>query len=308
MKLLNRNSMPVWMLADSMLAVCSLGAVLLAGLIVPTPGASHWIAHSANLTEQLKDSQEKAARSQQQLAAQQDQFDKQLNVLNEKNAALVKYQEEASAWIKWAEPEIQKLQSRDRNELKLRQELLNLRGDFSRVMFVIDISGSMGTKPQKEMARSNWGSDGQPWTYVRNQVTSWLKSLPVDSFRIICFNHETVEFPAKDAQWISGDNARLQASEFLQKISPKGGTNTEKALQIALAWKPTAIILFTDGAPTRENGEIDRQQQATILNRLRSQTSKIPVNVIAVSNYYDENLSSFLHGISSLSGGGFVGL
>ena len=132
--------------------------------------------------------------------------------------------------------------------------------------------------------------------------------MPVQSFRIVSFNHDITEFPGAQEAWISGESARDRAADFLKQIQPEGFTDTEKALQRALTWKPTAIILFTDGAPSNDQGELDPAQQERILELLAKQSEPIPVNVIAVSDYFNEELSSFLHAVASTTGGGFVGL
>jgi len=315
MKLLDKHSMPVWMLADGLLVLSALGSMAFLSGLVPAPTQDQWTRHSADLNQQLKLARDQVKRSQQDLSAKSQDTNRReqeltgtIEQLTDKNKRLNKYQDEASSWITWAQQEFKRLEALDQSELKLRQELLNLRGDFSRVVFVIDRSGSMGNKPASDLPRPNWGADGLPWTYVQNQVRSWLQNLSVSSFRMVCFNHEVIEFPVNDPKWSEGTEATQEAVKFLQQIKPTGGTNTEQALRRAMSYNPTAIILFTDGAPTNQKGELDIEQQGRIIAWLKKEHPQVPVNVIAVSNYFNEKFSSFLHGIASSTGGGFVGL
>ncbi|MCA9260678.1 MAG: hypothetical protein KDA61_15805, partial [Planctomycetales bacterium] len=54
------------------------------------------------------------------------------------------------------------------------------------------------------LPRPNWGGDAVPWTYVRRQIDTWLRYLPVDSFRLVCFNHDVHDFP-DDEVWLQGE-------------------------------------------------------------------------------------------------------
>jgi hypothetical protein len=178
-------------------------------------------------------------------------------------------------------------------------------------VFIIDISGSMGAKPDDEMPRAHWGDDGEPWTHVRTQVTTWLEHLPVKSFQLVCFNHQVTLYPKEKKTWLNGDAGRRAASRFLSQLKPDGGTNTELAIKQALELNPTSIILFTDGEPSTKVGNeysYDSDQAKRIVELVQKTPTKIPINVVAVNNYFDKQFGSFLHKLSSYSGGGFIGL
>lgn len=296
------------MLTDLLLAMSVMGASLCLISLAPQPSATSTAAYHAQLASALEESGRSIRQRDEQLVQLKADHKRELEKLTDEMSVLEKYQREASEWINWAQREIKNQRDRSTQDLKLRQELLNLRGDFSRVVFVIDISGSMGEMPKKDMLRPNWGEDGQPWTYVQNQVGSWLQNLPVDTFRIVCFNHSFIEHPTTEESWLTGNDGKQSATDFLATIQPNGTTNTELALSRALDLNPTAIILFTDGAPSSDTGELDLAQQQRIVTQLKGRSIPIPINVIAVSNYFNEELSSFLHAIASASGGGFVGL
>ncbi|MCA9193769.1 MAG: VWA domain-containing protein [Planctomycetales bacterium] len=311
MKLLNRNSVPVWMLADSLIVMSVLGGMLSLLGLLPQPTVQEFLDHKSHLMENLEEALEENKQLQSEKAAAIQDHENEMNRVKKERDALADYQKRAAEWITWAENERKEYEQVSQNEKKLRQELLNLKGDFSRVVFVVDISGSMGAKPAKDMPRANWADDGQPWTYVKNQVASWLQNLPVDSFRIVCFHHEVVQFPDMQDDWLSGDSGRTQAKEFLSQLQASGGTNTELALQTAQSYEPTAIILFTDGSPSKlsDDGYVYDDGQVQRVELLLEQSGqKVPINVVAVNNYFTEDLGSFLHKIASTTGGGFIGL
>lgn len=171
-------------------------------------------------------------------------------------------------------------------EAGYRKELLNLKGSFARTAFVLDTSGSMGTAIDVSEIDKEWGTRPAPWPSVQKRMDAWLMHLPIESFRIVCFSTELELFPKKESEWLQGAGSRNRAAEFLRSQSPGGFTCTEKAIDRALASKPTAIILFTDGMPSDTAGNADPAQQTRILNKVR--TAKVPVHVVEVGNYFDQ--------------------
>ncbi len=302
--MLSRHTLPVWMLADALIVI-GIGGGILA------------ISISAPLLRQPGSALDVASMKQQLIAANQanQKFDTDNAALRAEQAATIKrlaeldrYQAEASVWIENAVQELGTLKDQVSDEQKLRKDLLGLRGDLSRTLFVVDVSYSMGQKSDSAVTRPNWGPDGDAWTYVRNQVNAWLTHLPVSSFRVICFNRNYVEFPTVEEQWVSGEVWRSKASKFLEAQKPDGFTFTERAIERALAWHPTTIILFTDGAPSDHEGQLEPAQQDRIKRLLASQQTQVPINVVALNHYFDPQLGAFLLSIAASTGGGFVGL
>jgi len=315
--MLNQKSLPVWMLADALI-VLSVGGGVLALML-----ASPFLQDAGEVIDYAKMKLDLAAAQESQAATESKSDDLQKQLLTSQHERdqlqatkreLTEYQNAASKWINNAETRLAQFEQAEDSEKSLRQELLNLRGDFSRVVFVIDISGSMADESASRLRRPNWGDDGKPWTYVKNQVNSWLKNLPVESFRLVVFNQDLREFPVGHENWIRGDARRIEAAEFLDSCQPEGGTSTELAIRRALEHQPTAIVLFTDGAPSKihpvdkNNYVLDPDQMESILQMLAIHGSEVPVNVVAVSNYFDNQLATFLQEIAAQTGGGFVGL
>jgi Mg-chelatase subunit ChlD len=299
------------MLADSLIILVICGA-LLAGLATLTkPDAARWQAQNVLLGQRHKAAELAAQQAAHQLAHAQKKYQTKLSALERDLKTLRQERERIAQEASRAKQDLARQKSQPSQELKMRQELLNLKGDLSRVVFVIDISGSMNQKSEQNMPRANWDQGTEPWPHVQKQVATWLEHLPVESFRIVCFNHEVKQFPAKQTVWLKGQDGRRQAADFFRTQKPSGGTNTEQALHEALALAPSAVILFTDGAPTKaaqQEFTYDQDQVDRILAHLQKRRNRIPINVVAVNNYFNEQLGGFLHQIASSTGGGWIGL
>ncbi len=305
--MLNKQSMPVWMLNDI------LGGLLGGGVIVTLASVTLLLPHlDAMLKAQKLDDDLKRVRTE--LGSVRDDYsviDAEHDKAVEFGRRMKKEADRLSGELDQERQRSRRYASQRQQDLQIRRELVGLRGDFARTVFVIDISGSMAETPNQlddPSQRPNWGPEESPWLHVRGQVDSWLRYLPVGSFRLICFNDELYEFPTVERRWLSGDKARQEASGYLAKLRPNGYTYTEQALERAAAWRPTTIILFTDGAPTDEEGKLDPDQQSRILERVGGKDWQIPVNVIALNDYLTGDLGLFLQRLAGSTGGGFMGM
>jgi len=304
---LNKQSMPVWMLNDI------LGGLLGGGVIVALASIALFMPHvdamlnAQKLDEALKRTQTELGSKRVESTRIRAEHDKAVTHGRRMKVEVDRLAEE----LDQERQKSRRFAVEQQNDMQIRRELLGLHGDFTRAMIVIDISGSMTQTPkQADLLPSspNWGPAGTAWMHVRGQVDSWLRYLPFGSFRLICFNHELHEFPSVDRLWLSGDPARREASDYLARLEPSGVTFTEQALERAHAWRPTTIILFTDGAPTDDEGKLDPDQQARILERVGGKDWQIPVNVIALNNYLSGDLGPFLQRLAGSTGGGFIGM
>ena|GEM_PF-5797911 len=205
-------------------------------------------------------------------------------------------------------------------EKSVRQEFLGLKGDMSRTLFIIDISASMTNEFSGNYVRPNWQAGDNAWTNVRRRIRDYLELLPVGSFRILCFNHEIIEYPYDTATWCQTPDERSAALEFLDQRTPNGLTFTEAALRRAALFQPTSILLFTDGQPThavdqkqpdgtvKSVGEVDVEQQQRILKLHDENVLTCPVNVVALNGYSDPAFFSFLLELAGRNDGSFQGL
>ncbi|TVP94683.1 MAG: VWA domain-containing protein [Planctomycetaceae bacterium] len=305
--MLNKQSMPVWMLNDI------LGGLLGGGVIVSLASVTLLLPHI--------DTMLKAQKLDGDLTRAHDE----LGTIRDAYALISNQHDKAVEFGRLMKGEADRLEgeldqerkkahryaSERAEELQIRRELIGLRGDFERTLIAIDISGSMAETPKQlpdPSQRPNWGPEESSWVHVRRQIDAWLRYLPVGSFRLICFNHELNEFPTVERMWLSGDQARQEASDYLAGLEPNGYTYTEQALERAAAWRPTTIILFTDGAPTNDQGKLDPDQQRRILQRVGAKDWQIPVNVIALNDYLTDGLGLFLQRLAGSTGGGFMGM
>jgi hypothetical protein len=262
--MLDRRSLPVWMLADSSIAASAAGAVVCM-CVVTALGAVG--------------------------------MRKNQNAIRSKYEKLVDEKSEL-------EQELALAQESSKHEGNYRKELLSVKGDFSRVIFVVDTSGSMGEPIDLKDIDSGWGVRPAPWNGVQDRVSAWLSHLPIQQFKIVCFNSEVSCFPKSPSQWLRANSGKEKAKSYLAAIQPGGFTSTEKALKTAIDRKPTSIVLFTDGLPTDGEGVADTLQQTRVLELVAK--SKIPVNVVAMNNYFDRRQGAFLLLIAERSGGGYI--
>ena len=305
--MLNHKSMSVWVLADLAITILSISFVVgLTALATAIPVLSK-SAFSKSVTELRS-----LRRQINDQALEMNTLQSNLSEAGRVNAALQTKLSQADSAKKRLQMtnnlmagEVKSLTSTIAKEAGYRKELLNLKGSFARTVFVLDTSGSMGEAIDVSEIDKEWGKRPAPWPSVHKRMDAWLRHLPIESFRIVCFSTELDLFPKKESDWLQGTGSRDQAAEFLRSQSPGGFTCTEKAIDRALASKPTAIILFTDGMPSDAKGNADPAQQTRILKKVR--TAKVPVHVVAVGNYFDQRQGLFLQLLAERSGGGFIG-
>lgn len=302
--MIDRRSLPVWMLADTLLITSLFCGFTIIAICSPFSANSDHLRQIRTLESQLQTANNARNNVQAENTVLMHERDRLKGSLATERKNVEKLHKDASEAV----IQLQAIQKQIANEPVLRQELLNLRGSMERALFVIDISGSMGKLPDNKLRRTNWSSDQVAWNFAQNQTTAWLTHLPVKSFRLLLFNHDTKQFPVTSGAWVSGEKWKSSAKNFLSQQKPIGHTNTEKALREALASKPSCIILFTDGAPTDSKGSLDPNQNSRVLKMLRDSDQAIPINVVALGNYFNEDLANFLQEIATITGGSFVGL
>jgi hypothetical protein len=93
----------------------------------------------------------------------------------------------------------------------------------------------------------------------------------------------------------------------VRKIETSGVTNTLAALRKAYEYDVDTILLLSDGAPSRAStGKYDPALAQEIYALCRNHAG-IPVNTIGLGNYFDQETSTFLRSVASITGGGFRG-
>ena len=187
-------------------------------------------------------------------------------------------------------------------ETRINRELVGLSGSLRRVAIIFDASGSM-----KEQ-----GTSGDRWADAQRFGATWLRYLDVDECVLIVFSSDVRTFPADGTlakvRGPSGEAARGELLTQLAAVEPKGWTNTLDALRTAYSYESLdTIILFSDGAPTNANSGRFDPAVAREIYALVEQHKHIPINSVGLGNYFDQELSTFLRTVATLSGGTFRG-
>jgi hypothetical protein len=187
-------------------------------------------------------------------------------------------------------------------EAENNKQLVGLKGPMRRVAILFDASGSM----KQAGAR---GDDR--WAEAQSIAATWLQHLNVQECLLIVFASDVRTFPEDGAlanvQGPSGAARREALLERVRKIEPAGVTNTLAALRKAYEYDVDTILLLSDGAPSRAStGKYDPALAQEIYALCRNHAG-IPVNTIGLGNYFDQETSTFLRSVASITGGGFRG-
>lgn len=182
------------------------------------------------------------------------------------------------------------------------RELVGLTGNIKRVAVLFDASGSMRTKTAD-------GSDR--WAEAQAMAAKWLQHLNVEECTLIVFSSTVHTFPEDGSLAdVRGANGKAKRDALLQQVravAPGGGTNTYEALRSAYQHDIDAILLFTDGAPSRSaSGTFDPAAAKDIYELCRTHP-KIPIHTVGLGNYFDQNASTFLMSLAKITGGTFRG-
>jgi hypothetical protein len=188
-------------------------------------------------------------------------------------------------------------------EIRNNRELVGLKGQLDRVAIVFDASGSMKL--------SAGGAGRDRWAEAQDIVANWLQHLNVQQCALIVFSNEVRTFPRNGSLAdLRGEDGKLRRQALLQQLrslTPNGWTDTLAAMQKAYEYDVDAILLFTDGAPSKDvSGHFD-PALAQQVYQLCGQHKNVPVHTIGLGNYFDQDMSTFLLSVSSITGGTFRG-
>jgi hypothetical protein len=201
---------------------------------------------------------------------------------------------------------------------------IELRG--KRVMFLVDMSGSMDLVDEKTPAPTKWGD-------VRQSVARVMRSLPdLEKFQVLIFAEEVQFLLGKDGEWIDYDakTSPDQVLDALARIKPKGGTNMHKALEGTFRYREKdldTVYLFSDGLPNEGEGLTpeqdrtitDQTQRSNLLGKFirrklendwnRRIRGKDRVRINAVGFFFESpDVGAFLWALARENDGSFVGM
>ncbi len=195
-----------------------------------------------------------------------------------------------------------------------------------RVVFLVDMSGSMKMVDEKTVAPDKWPT-------VASTVLKVMKSLPdLEKFQVIIFN-EAASFPLGNANdWIDFDPATSpdRVKQAILGVDPKGNTNLFAPFEAAFRLRPRGldtVYLLSDGLPNVGPGlsladqqrQLTEEQKGEILGRYLRQTlaqnwnrpasgwAKVRINSIGFF-YESPDLGAFLWALARENDGSFVGM
>ncbi len=194
-----------------------------------------------------------------------------------------------------------------------------------RVVFLIDMSGSMELLDEDTPAPAKWGE-------VSNTVARLMRSMPdLEKYQAIVFA-ETAELLFKgNGDWMDYDpkSSPQRVLRGLAAVKPKGGTNMYAALETAFRMRPKGldtIYLLSDGLPNLGEGlntstsntlkEVERNDILAkyIRKTLRSNWNRpLPeqprVRINTVGFFYESpDVGAFLWALARENDGSFVGM
>jgi len=242
------------------------------------------------------------------------------NAEKEKNAALEAAKLDAATLRKLLDDQ-QATSGRLRSQLQIASNRfagIDLSG--KRVIFLVDMSGSMGAIDTNTLEPSKWPT-------VCQTVQQVLKSLPdVEKFQIVVFS-DKIDYPlGKPGDWIDFDRTQSPDTVLaaMTRIKPEGNTQMFAAFEAAFRYRSIGldtIYLFSDGLPNigpglPPNPPADETAQGALLgNHLRDaikkqwNTAATRIRIHAIGFFYESPaLGAFLWGLTRENGGNFVGM
>lgn len=195
-----------------------------------------------------------------------------------------------------------------------------------RVVFLIDMSGSMEMLDEKTLEGSKWGT-------VRDTIVKVMRSLPdIEKFQVILFSNRVTYLLPESKDWIDYDRAKSPdvVHNAMTVLKPQGDTNMFAAFEECFKFREKGmdtIYLFSDGLPNSGPGLTDAQMRAnlsdsdkqTLLgkhirsllnvqwNRGSLKQPKVRINSIGFF-FESPDLGAFLWALARENDGSFVGM
>ena len=213
--------------------------------------------------------------------------------------------------------------ARARGALENRFEGIALTGQ--RVVFLIDMSGSMELVDEKT-------PDANKWPGVRDTLAKIMKSLPdLEKFQVIIFSDKTSFLLGDDSRWINYDpkSSVEQISLKMSAIKPQGATNMHDAFEAAFRFRATGldtIYVLSDGLPNMGPGltneqanNLKEEERSDVLSKFirkllktdwnRPIAGRPRVKINTVGFFYESpDVGAFLWALARENDGSFVGM
>src|SRR5437660_667887 len=194
-----------------------------------------------------------------------------------------------------------------------------------RVVFLVDMSGSMELVDENTTAPDKWSR-------VRETLAKLLRSLPdLEKYQVILFSDRITYLVGNDGNWLDFDSRTSvdQVTRNLAAIKPRGNTDMHIAFEAAFRLRQQGldtIYVFSDGLPNIGAGlspeaartlkESDRseilskyirQKLKTDWNRGFSSQRKVRINTVGFF-YESPDVGAFLWALARENDGSFVGM
>ena len=191
-----------------------------------------------------------------------------------------------------------------------------------RVVFLVDISGSMKLIDDKTPAPDKWPT-------VIETLAKVMRSLPeLEQYQVILFSRDAKPLVAPGWHPYRGEATVAEVRAALLKVNPDGDTNMYDALDLAFRLRPSGLdtlYLLSDGLPTSGPGLTPEQERTVgaserserlskhILRTLRA-TWNTPaggarVRINAVGFFFESpEVGAFLWALARDNDGSFVGM
>lgn len=217
----------------------------------------------------------------------------------------------ASAWKRWLTENGDEIELIDKDSLeqlvvqaeerRLKQvsnaEFFGIRIDSHRVLFIIDVSGSMN-----EPLRARYvGEPGQPRIdYAKEELLKVIKALDADALFNIAPFSSGVDSWLEDGIVGADDVSREDANIYVERLGASGGTNLFGSIEFGFEDDDIdTIFILSDGEPSV--GDIIDPQLIRDEVFLMNETREIVINTIAVGGSLQ-----VLRWLAEDSGGSYV--
>lgn len=193
-----------------------------------------------------------------------------------------------------------------------------------KVVFVVDISGSMKLIDEKTAAKDKWPG-------VVTTVGKVMRSLPdLESYQVVVFSR-SAKYLIGNGEWqaYKGDESVKDVTDKLTATDPGGDTNLYEAFDLAFKLRTTGldtVYLFSDGLPTsgvtgltadQERLLTPDQKTTALAKNLRTllkdvwnrEENRRRVRVNAIGFFYESpEVGAFLWALARENDGSFVGM
>ena len=193
-----------------------------------------------------------------------------------------------------------------------------------RVVFLVDMSGSMDEVAYKVPAPDKWPG-------VRRTLLQIMRSLPLEKYQVILFSSKVSYLLGAEGGWLDYDakTSPTRVEEEMKKISPDGGTNMYDAFRACFTLRPKGldtIYLLSDGLPNQGEGvpaeqarnlketELSERLGKYIRTKLKNDWNPTVrdqdrVRINAVGFFYESpDVGAFLWALTRENEGSFVGM